>query len=67
MVVYSDIIKELRNDKKITQKQMAEYFGIKQSIYFIYENGSRLTRIEFLSEIADIFDTSIDYGQNRYC
>ncbi len=61
MAVYSDIIKELRKDKKITQKEMAEYFGIKQSMYSMYENGSRLMRIEMLSQISDILDTSIDY------
>lgn len=61
MAVYSDIIKELRKDKKITQKEMSEHFGIKQSMYSMYENGTRLMRIEMLSEISDILDTSIDY------
>ena len=61
MAVYSDIIKELRKDKKITQKEMSKHFGIKQSMYSMYENGTRTMKIEMLSEISDILDTSIDY------
>ena len=39
MAVYTDIIKELRKDKGLTQSDMAKYFNIKQSMYSMYESG----------------------------
>ncbi|MBQ2974573.1 MAG: helix-turn-helix transcriptional regulator [Clostridia bacterium] len=65
MAVYSDILKELRRDKKLTQADMAKFFGIKQSMYSMYESGQRTMKIEMLIKLADILETSTDYILGR--
>lgn len=65
MAIYTDILKELRKDKNLTQGDMAEYFNIKQSMYSMYESGKRTMRIEMLCALADILETSTDYILGR--
>lgn len=65
MAVYTDIIKELRKDKGITQSDMAKYFNIKQSMYSMYESGARTMKLEMLCTIADVLGTSTDYLLGR--
>lgn len=65
MAVYSDILKELRRDKNLTQSDMAKFFGIKQSMYSMYESGQRSMKIEMLVKLADILETSTDYILGR--
>ena len=38
---YYKRIRELREDHDMTQKDVAEYLGMKQPQYFRYENGKR--------------------------
>lgn len=65
MAVYSDVIKELRGDKKLTQKQVGAYFGISGPTFSLYENGHRRMSIDMLSQLADILGTSTDYLLGR--
>ena len=41
MAVYTDILKELRRDKHLTQLDLAKHFGISQTMYSMYESGRR--------------------------
>ena len=61
MAVYTDILKELRRDKHLTQLDMAKHFGISQTMYSMYESGRRTMKLEMLCELADILETSTDY------
>ena len=54
-------LKEIREDKDLYQKDVADYLKIKQQQYSEYEIGKRLIPINYLSELADFYDTSIDY------
>ena len=54
-------IRNLREDKDLTQQQMADHLNITQRTYSRYENGERSIPIETLIEIANYHDTSIDY------
>lgn len=65
MAVYSDLLKELRKDKHLTQKEIGEFFGISGPTYSLYENGHRRMSIEMLSDLADILGTSTDYLLGR--
>ena len=65
MAVYSDLLKELRRDKKLTQKQIGAYFGISGPTFSLYENGHRRMSIDMLSQLADILGTSTDYLLGR--
>ena len=59
MAVYTDILKELRRDKHLTQLDMAKHFGISQIMYSMYESGRRIMKL------ADILETSTDYILGR--
>ncbi len=65
MAIYTDILKELRKDKNLTQKDMAKIFNISQTMYSMYESGRRTMRIEMLCELADVLETSTDYILGR--
>lgn len=39
MKTYVDIIRELREDRDLTQKEVAQYLGTTQQVYSRYENG----------------------------
>ena len=63
--IYSDILKELRKDRKLTQKDMAALMGISQATYCDYENGVRRMPLSMLCFLADILGTSTDYILGR--
>lgn len=65
MAIYTDILKELRKDKNLTQGDMAEYFNTKQSMYSMYESRKRTMQIEMLCALADILETSTYYILGR--
>lgn len=58
-------IRNMRDDRDMTQAQMAEYLSIHQTTYSDYELGHLNIPVSVLSKIADLFETSIDYLVNR--
>ncbi|MCC8122838.1 MAG: helix-turn-helix domain-containing protein [Oscillospiraceae bacterium] len=60
-----DRIREMREDRDMTQTQMAEYLSIHQTTYSDYELGNLNIPIPILDRIAALFGTSIDYLVNR--
>ncbi len=54
-------LKEIREDKDLLQKDVAEFLKIKQQQYSEYEIGKRLIPINYLSILADFYNTSVDY------
>ena len=54
-------LKDIREDKDITQKTIADYLNIKQNTYSQYENGQRQIPIELLIKLAIYYKTSTDY------
>ncbi len=54
-------IRSLREDKDLTQKDIANYLHITQRTYSRYENDERAIPIEILSLLADFHQTSVDY------
>ena len=58
-------LKEIREDKDLLQKDVAKALNIKQQQYSEYEIGKRLIPINYLSELADFYDVSIDYLLNK--
>lgn len=65
MGIYSDVLKELRRDKNLTQKDMGMYFGISATTYCLYENGNRKMSPDMLCDLASILGTSTDYLLGR--
>lgn len=58
-------IRNLREDKDLTQTDIAEYLHISQRAYSHYEDGRRAIPVEILSKLADYHHTSIDYLVGR--
>ena len=65
MGIQSDIVKELRKDKNLTQSDVARYFGISAPLYCMYETGTRKMSLGMLCALADLLDTSTDYLLGR--
>lgn len=61
-----NVLKELRNEKKQTQTELAEILHVSQKTYSNYENGKRQPNIETLIDMANYFRVSIDYLVGRY-
>ena len=54
-------LRDLREDKDITQAQIAAYLHIRQNTYSQYENGHRQIPIDQLVALAKFYGTSVDY------
>lgn len=57
-------LKELRVQKGLTQKQLAEQVGISQPSIVSYENGLRFPSDDVLKRISVFFDVTADYFQD---
>lgn len=58
-------IKQLRENREITQKEISNALDINVSVYNKIELGMRPLREEELTAIADFFNVSIDYLTGR--
>ena len=58
-------IRDLREDKDLTQAYMGKILNVTQKTYSRYENDERAIPVEILSKIADFHGTSIDYLVER--
>ncbi|MGN0521167.1 MAG: helix-turn-helix domain-containing protein [Eubacterium sp.] len=58
---YYKRIKDLREDNDKTQKEIAEYLGMKQPQYYRYENGLRDIPSDILIALSDYYNVSTDY------
>ncbi len=54
-------LSELRNEKKLSQRDMAKAFNVSQSTYNNWENANTQPSIEQLISLADFFEVSVDY------
>ena len=54
-------LKDLREDRDMTQSFIANLLHIKQNTYSNYENGRREIPIGALIKLADFYNTSVDY------
>lgn len=54
-------IKEIREDRDITQKQIVQYLMCDQSLYSKYERGEREIPLRLLVALARYYDVSLDY------
>ena len=54
-------IRDLREDKDMTQTQMAEILNCSQRVYSNYEKGERDIPTDILISLAKFHNTSTDY------
>ena len=60
MVTYQRI-RDLREDRDLTQKQMADVLHCSQQVYSNYELGQRDIPTQMLIKIARYYNVSVDY------
>ncbi|WP_322619142.1 helix-turn-helix domain-containing protein [Paenibacillus glucanolyticus] len=65
VVTMYERIRNLREDKDMSQMQVAEYLGCSQRIYSNYERGEVNIPVVILIKLADLHQTSTDYLLNR--
>lgn len=58
-------IRELREDRDLYQKELAEQLNCSQVCYSYYEIGKRDIPTEVLIKLADFHHTSVDYILER--
>ena len=58
-------IRDLREDKDLTQKKMGEILSCSQRVYSNYERGELDIPTEILIKLADFHNVSVDYILNR--
>lgn len=58
-------LRELRHERQLTQKQLAEKLGISQQVVGYYETEKNQPSPDMLIQIADFFQCSIDYLLSR--
>ena len=58
-------IKELRAEKDITQRELAEKINSTSKNIWAYENNVAIPPLDVLTRLADFFDCSIDYVSGR--
>ena len=59
--MFKDVLKQLREEKGLTQELLAHELGLSSGSIGNYEQGSREPRNKIMRKIADYFGVSIDY------
>ncbi|MBQ3549260.1 MAG: helix-turn-helix transcriptional regulator [Oscillospiraceae bacterium] len=58
-------IRDLREDRDLKQKQVADYLLCDQSLYSKYERGERPLPLDYADKLADFYGVSVDYILGR--
>ncbi|MBC8570603.1 helix-turn-helix domain-containing protein [Zongyangia hominis] len=59
--MFADTLRALRQNKGMTQAQLARRLGVSSSTVGMYEQGRRVPHSEMLGKIASLFGVSVDY------
>ena len=62
---FGSVLKQLRQEYHLTQKQLAEVLGLSESTIGMYERGQREPDFETAEAIADYFNVDMDYLYGR--
>lgn len=65
MSIFSDRIKQLKIQKHLLQKDIANEIGVSLRAYQYYETDQREPTMSVLIALADYFDVSLDYLVGR--
>lgn len=58
---YYSRLKDLREDRDLSQQALADYLEMKQPQYSRYERGLRDIPTDILIKLAKLYETSTDY------
>ncbi len=54
-------IRDLREDRDLKQRQVAQYLNCSQQVYSNYELGQRDIPTDVLIRLAELYNVSVDY------
>jgi len=54
-------LKKLREEKDLTQAQVAKILGVSRTTYTQYETGKSEPDLATVSKLAEIYETSVDF------
>ncbi len=60
-IILGERLKELREERGLTQRQCAELLGIHSVTYLHYEKDQRQPPLQLLADIAAFYGVSVDY------
>ena len=63
--MYFQRLRDLREDRDLYQKDIAEVLGISQTVYSRYERGFQTIPVVHLLTLADFYHTTTDYILGR--
>lgn len=63
--MYFRRLRDMREDSDLSQRQIAEYLGIAQTVYSRYERGYQTIPLEHLIALADYYRVSLDFLTGR--
>lgn len=58
-------LRDLREDRNLSQREIADFLKISQNTYSRYETNERGIPLELMSKLADFYETSVDYLMGR--
>ena len=58
-------IRDLREDRDLTQAQVGQAINLPQRTYAYYESGQRMVPPQVLCALADFYGVSVDYILGR--
>lgn len=65
MGTFGQRLRELRNQRGISQNELSKHIGVSKSSVNMYERGEREPGFETLEAIADFFNVNMDYLLGR--
>ena len=57
---FNENLREAREKKKMSQKDVADIIGVAKSTYSLYESGNREPNVQTIKKISDALDVSAD-------
>lgn len=63
--MFSIRVRDLREDKDLKQKDLADYLQVHQTTYSDYELGRLNIPVSVLHKLADFYGVSVDYLLGR--
>ena len=60
-----DALKQIREERGLTKRELCEKTGISERAYLTYEFGEREPKIGVIQKLADFYGVSIDYILGR--
>lgn len=61
--IYNNLmrLREIREDRQLSQRQLAEILNVKQNTYSQYETEKRQIPVAMLITLANYYNVSVDY------